>query len=63
MAMAMAMAMVEGLLERRQSMLDRLRRHLQLRGLLEIWLYVHVPATIALIAALVAHIVAVFFYW
>jgi hypothetical protein len=57
------MVMIEGLLERRQSMLDRLRRHLQLRGLLEIWLYVHVPATIALIAALVAHIIAVFFYW
>jgi hypothetical protein len=57
------MAMLEGLLERRQSMLARLRRHLQLRGLLEIWLYVHVPATIALIAALFAHIIAVFFYW
>ena len=57
------MRMIEGLLERRQSMLDRLRRHLQLRGLLEIWLYVHVPATIALIAALIAHIIAVFFYW
>jgi hypothetical protein len=57
------MVMLEGLLERRQSMLARLRRHLQLRGLLEIWLYVHVPATIALIAALIAHIVAVFFYW
>ncbi len=57
------MVMLEGLLERRQSMLARLRRHLQLRGLLEIWLYIHVPATIALIAALFAHIVAVFFYW
>jgi hypothetical protein len=57
------MVMLEGLLERRQSMLDRLQRHLQLRGLLEIWLYIHVPATIALIAALLAHIIAVFFYW
>jgi hypothetical protein len=57
------MVMLEGLLERRQSMLARLRRHLQLRGMLEIWLYVHVPATIALIAALIAHITAVFFYW
>jgi hypothetical protein len=57
------LALVEGLLERRESMLVRLRRHLQLRGLLEIWLYIHVPATFALIAALIAHIVAVFFYW
>lgn len=30
---------------------------------LEIWLYVHVPATFALIAALFAHILSVFFYW
>jgi hypothetical protein len=31
--------------------------------MLEIWLYLHVPLTFALIAALVAHIVSVFFYW
>ena len=36
---------------------------MHLRALLEIWLYVHVPATIGLVAALIAHIVAVFFYW
>ena len=44
-------------------MLARLRRHLRLKALLEIWLYVHVPATFALLAALTAHIVSVFFYW
>jgi hypothetical protein len=31
--------------------------------MLEIWLYIHVPFTFALIAALTAHIVSVFFYW
>ena len=31
--------------------------------LLEVWLYVHVPVTFALIAALTAHIVSVFYYW
>ena len=35
----------------------------RLKAMLEIWLYVHVPATFALIAALIAHIVSVFFYW
>jgi hypothetical protein len=30
---------------------------------LEVWLYIHVPLTFALIAALAAHIIAVFFYW
>jgi hypothetical protein len=54
---------VDALLERKNSMLSRVRRHLQLKALLEFWLYVHVPITFALIAALTAHIVSVFFYW
>lgn len=54
---------VDPLLERKQGMLARLRKHLRLKALLEIWLYVHVPATFALLAALTAHIVSVFFYW
>ncbi len=54
---------VDTLLERKQAMLGRLRRHLRIRAMLEIWLYLHVPATVALIAALTAHVVSVFFYW
>jgi hypothetical protein len=54
---------VDILLSRKQAALGRLRRHLKLRGLLEVWLYFHVPLTIALIAALTAHIISVFFYW
>jgi len=54
---------VDALLERKQAMMARLRRHLKLKALLEIWLYIHVPATFALLAALTAHIVSVFFYW
>lgn len=54
---------VVGLLERKGAALARIRQHLRLKALLEIWLYVHVPMTFALIAALAAHIVSVFFYW
>ncbi|MFS0736215.1 hypothetical protein ABC347_04115 [Sphingomonas sp. 1P06PA] len=54
---------VDSLLERKRAMLSRMRKHMRLKALLEIWLYVHVPATFALIAALTAHIVSVFFYW
>lgn len=54
---------IDALLERKQAMLARLRRHLKLKALLEIWLTVHIPATFALLAALTAHIVSVFFYW
>lgn len=50
-------------LERKALALAQIRRHLRVRALLEIWLYVHVPLTFALIAALAAHILSVFFYW
>jgi hypothetical protein len=53
----------ETLLSRKEAMLARMRRHLQLKSWLQSWLYIHVPATFALIAALSAHIVSVFFYW
>lgn len=58
-----AVTRVEALLRRRKAQLDRLRRHLRFKALLEIWLHVHVPATIALLAALTAHVVSVFYYW
>ncbi len=51
------------LLRRRKAQLDQIRRQMKLRALLDIWLYVHVPVTIALIAALTAHIISVFYYW
>jgi hypothetical protein len=54
---------IDALLEKKEAMLARVRRHLRIRALLEIWLYVHVPVTFALIAALSAHIVSVFMYW
>ncbi|MBV1690162.1 hypothetical protein KRR38_21375 [Novosphingobium sp. G106] len=54
---------IESLLQRRASQLDRMRRHMRIRGLLEVWLYVHVPVTFALLAALTAHIISVFYYW
>ena len=58
-----ALESVVGLLERKSAALARIRQHLRIKALLEVWLYVHVPVTFALIAALAAHIVSVFFYW
>jgi hypothetical protein len=34
-----------------------------LKALLDVWLFVHIPATIALLAALAAHVISVFYYW
>lgn len=50
-------------LARKDELLRRLRQDLRRQALLELWLLVHVPFSFALLAALVAHIVAVFFYW
>lgn len=51
------------LLCRRQAVLRRIRRDIRLYGWLRVWLYFHVPVTIALLVALVLHIVVTFFYW
>ena len=48
---------------RRQAVLRRIRRDVRLQGLLKAWLYLHVPLTIALIGALIAHILSTFLYW
>ncbi|MDG2005112.1 MAG: hypothetical protein P8J20_17455 [Novosphingobium sp.] len=58
-----AMDRVEKLMVRRKAQLERIRRQMRLRGMLEVWLYIHVPATIALIAALLAHVISVLYYW
>jgi hypothetical protein len=54
---------VTSLLERKTVLLERARRHIRYRALLELWLYIHVPVTFALLAALLAHIVSVFYFW
>jgi hypothetical protein len=48
---------------RRQAVLRRLREDIRLQGWLNAWLYVHVPVTIAALAALIAHILSTFIYW
>ncbi len=51
------------LLRKRRQQLEQIRGQMRLRALLDIWLYIHIPVTIALIAALAAHIISVFYYW
>ena len=54
---------VDALLEKKEATLARVRRHLRLKAMLQVWLFIHVPMTFALIASLSAHIISVFFYW
>jgi hypothetical protein len=51
------------LLSQKVEFLRRLRRDIQYKAIMDIWLYVHVPVTFALLAALTAHIISVFFYF
>ncbi len=60
---AVALDQVLTLLEEKSVSLAKARRHIRLRSLLEVWLFIHIPTTLALIAALTAHIVSVFFFW
>jgi hypothetical protein len=52
-----------GLMLARRSAVERVRREYWGLAHLRLWLQVHVPASLALLAALVAHVVAVFAYW
>lgn len=47
----------------KQTLLRRIRRDVQIRAILKIWLYVHVPISFGLLAALIAHVIVVFYYW
>ena len=58
-----AIRAVVQLLERKAAALARIRRQVKIKSRLEVWLFIHVPATFALIAALGVHILSVFFYW
>jgi len=54
---------VYAMLLRKQELLTRARRDMRFKALMEIWLFFHVPLSLALLAALLAHVVSVFVYW
>jgi hypothetical protein len=56
-----ALRQVRLLLQEKARLLVRARRDIRYKALLDIWLYFHVPLSFALLAALLAHIVAVFY--
>jgi hypothetical protein len=51
------------MLLRKQRLVSRARHDVRHKAILDLWLYFHVPLSVALLAALIAHVVAVFFYW
>ncbi|MCC7048899.1 MAG: hypothetical protein IT562_19450 [Alphaproteobacteria bacterium] len=51
------------LLARKVEMVERVRRDLGFKAMMDVWLFIHVPLTFALLASLTAHVLSVFFYW
>lgn len=50
-------------LARKVELLVRIRRDIQYKALLDVWLYFHIPLSVALLGALAIHIITVFLYW
>jgi hypothetical protein len=51
------------LLEEKLLLLARVRRDISYKAMMDLWLYFHVPLTFTLLAALLAHVISVFFLW
>ncbi len=51
------------LLSRKKGLASKVARDIQYQAMMEVWLYIHVPLSFALLAALTGHIVSSFFYW
>jgi len=51
------------LLLQKNELLARARRAMRHKAILDLWLYFHVPLSIALLAALAVHVTTVFIYW
>jgi hypothetical protein len=50
-------------LNERQSMVSRVKRDIRYHTLMKCWLFLHIPISIALLAAVFVHVISVFFYW
>jgi hypothetical protein len=61
--LAAATRQLRVLLDEKGQLLTRARQDVRYKAMMDIWLYFHVPLSFALLAALLAHVVAVFYLW
>ena len=52
-----------GLLDQKCDLTNGLMEEARVKALLRVWLFIHVPASVALCVALAIHILSVFFFW
>lgn len=50
-------------LSRQRELFHQVRLDIRFQALMKVWLFIHVPFALALLAALTSHVIAVFFYW
>ncbi|MEE8427301.1 MAG: hypothetical protein V3S15_08440 [Woeseiaceae bacterium] len=62
-AAAATISELSALIRNKRQLLRQLGQDLRLQATMEIWLYLHVPLTAAMLMALVVHIFTVFLYW
>jgi hypothetical protein len=58
-----AMRQIRILLDEKAQLLNRSRRDIRFKAMMDMWLIFHVPISFALLAALLAHVISIFFYW
>ncbi len=51
------------LMARKVELLNRIRKDIQYKAIMDIWLIFHIPFTVFLLIALFVHIISVFIYW
>lgn len=51
------------LITNKKALVTRVQLDIRYHALMKVWLYLHVPLSIALLAALIVHVISVFFYW
>jgi hypothetical protein len=51
------------MISRKKGLATKVARDIQCQAMMEVWLYIHVPLSFALLAALIGHITSSFFYW
>lgn len=54
---------LSALIRNKRKLVMQLKEDARMQALLEVWLYVHVPLSAALLVALLVHITTVFLYW
>ena len=54
---------LHAVLLKKQQLLGRARKGISLSARMQFWLYLHAPLSIALLAALLAHVLAILVYW